>query len=240
MSPSCHMRYVLGVRFEKIWVEQCRATRAIKRRFGAKSALDYLIGEKLLAFADAAREHPSFAKELPRFLAGIWQVFNEYEIASYVASRRPLARKLLRQLLICVDRAGERLLQIGQLRPRQPKPDGAGGTWLTLDQSARVERLDHLMDDRRRDAKEALQIRFGRRPPVDLRVVVDVREILPLLRRERLRCLGDRLGPALFFRERLLDACQPVVHGIEHTSHTRFRAVVCFGRHMAGKIVDVI
>ena len=99
MSPSCHVRYILGVRFEKIWVEQCRATKGIKRRFGAKSALDYLIGEKLLAFADAARDQPTFAKELPRFLAGIWQVFNEYEIAGYVASRRPIARKRLRQLL---------------------------------------------------------------------------------------------------------------------------------------------
>jgi hypothetical protein len=35
------------MRFEKIWIEQCRATRAIKRRFGAKDALDYLVGEKL-------------------------------------------------------------------------------------------------------------------------------------------------------------------------------------------------
>jgi hypothetical protein len=87
------------VRFEKIWVEQCKATRAIKRRFGAKSALDYLIGEKLIAFADASREDPAFADELPRFLAAIWQVFNEYELAGYVASRRPLARKRLRQLL---------------------------------------------------------------------------------------------------------------------------------------------
>ena len=87
------------MRFEKIWVEQCRATKAIKRRFGAKSALDYLIGEKLITFADAARDHPPFAKELPRFLATIWQVFNEYEIAGYVASRRPVARKRLRQLL---------------------------------------------------------------------------------------------------------------------------------------------
>ena len=33
--------------FEKIWIEQCRATWAIKRRFGAKDALDYLVGEKL-------------------------------------------------------------------------------------------------------------------------------------------------------------------------------------------------
>ncbi len=87
------------MRFEKVWVEQCRATKAIKRRFGAKSALDYLIGEKLITFADAARDHPLFAKELPRFMAAIWQVFNEYEIAGYVHSRRPLARKRLRQLL---------------------------------------------------------------------------------------------------------------------------------------------
>ena len=87
------------MRFEKIWTEQCRATKAIKRRFGAKSALDYLIGEKLMMFADAAKNDPEFAKELPRFLAAVWKVFNEYEIAGYVASRKPAARKSLRQLL---------------------------------------------------------------------------------------------------------------------------------------------
>jgi len=35
-------------------------------------------------------------------LAHVWQVFNEYEIAGYVANRRlrkPVARKRLRQLL---------------------------------------------------------------------------------------------------------------------------------------------
>jgi hypothetical protein len=91
--------YISAMRFEKVWVEQCRATKAIKRRFGAKSALDYLVGEKLITFADAAREHPTFARELPKFLAAIWQVFNEYEIAGYVVSQRPFARKRLRQLL---------------------------------------------------------------------------------------------------------------------------------------------
>jgi len=87
------------MRFEKVWVEQCRATSAIKRRFGAKSALDYLIGEKLMTFAEAARDEPTFAKELPRFLAAIWRVFNEFEIAGYVASRKPATRRRLRQLL---------------------------------------------------------------------------------------------------------------------------------------------
>ena len=92
-------RYSPLMRFDKVWIEQCRATKAIKRRFGARSALDYLIGEKLIAFADAAREHPAFARELPRFLAGIWETFNEYEIAGYVGSRKSAARTRLRQLL---------------------------------------------------------------------------------------------------------------------------------------------
>lgn len=87
------------MRFEKVWIEQCRATRAIKRRFGAKDALNYLIGEKLIRFADAAKKDPAFAKELPKFLAAVWQVFNQYEIAGYVATRKPAARKTLRHLL---------------------------------------------------------------------------------------------------------------------------------------------
>ena len=66
---------------------------------GAESALDYLIREKLIMFADEAERRPNFAKELPRFLAGIWQVFNQYELAGYVDSQRPAARKRLRKLL---------------------------------------------------------------------------------------------------------------------------------------------
>jgi hypothetical protein len=61
------------MRFETIWTEQCRATKRIKRSFGAKSALD----------------RPEFAKELPRFLAAIWKVFNEYEIAGHLAAEDP-------------------------------------------------------------------------------------------------------------------------------------------------------
>jgi len=47
------------MRFEKIWVKQCRATKEIRRRFGAKSALDYLVREKLIMFANEAERHPS-------------------------------------------------------------------------------------------------------------------------------------------------------------------------------------
>jgi hypothetical protein len=77
------------MRFEKIWVKQCRATKGIKRRFGAKSALDYLTSEKLVMYAEAAESRPEFAKELPRFLAAIWRVFNPYEFAGYVGCLKP-------------------------------------------------------------------------------------------------------------------------------------------------------
>jgi len=92
-------RYIPVMRFEKIWVEQAKAARAIRRRFGAKSALDYLIGEKLRTFAGPARDDAAFAGELPKFLAAVWQIFNEYEIAGYVATRKPVERTQVRQLL---------------------------------------------------------------------------------------------------------------------------------------------
>jgi hypothetical protein len=87
------------MRFEKIWVEQCGATRRIRRKFGVKSALDYLIGEKLIHFAQEADRDSGFARELPRFLATVWQTFNEYELAGYVASTKPAVRTRLRTLL---------------------------------------------------------------------------------------------------------------------------------------------
>jgi len=73
--------------------------KGMKRRFGAKSALDYLIREKLVAFADDAERHPEFAKELPRFMAAVWQVFNQYELAGYIATQKPAKREQLRRLL---------------------------------------------------------------------------------------------------------------------------------------------
>jgi hypothetical protein len=89
----------MSIRFEKIWVQQCKATKRIKRRFGVKSALDYLVCEKRLNFADAAEQRPEFARELPCFLAEVWRIFNQYEIAGYVASLKPKRRKRLRSLL---------------------------------------------------------------------------------------------------------------------------------------------
>jgi hypothetical protein len=85
--------------FHKIWQEQCAATRTIRERFGVESALDYLIGEKLLNFAKAADQDPDFAAELPRFQAAVWEIFNPYELRGYMASLKPSARKKLQKLV---------------------------------------------------------------------------------------------------------------------------------------------
>ena len=85
--------------FHKIWQEQCAATRTIRERFGVKSALDYLVGEKLLNFAREADRNPEFAAELPRFQAAVWDVFNPYELTGYLNSLKPSVRKKLQTLL---------------------------------------------------------------------------------------------------------------------------------------------
>lgn len=138
----------------------------------------------------------------------------------------------------CADLA--RLFEIRQLRSRQSKPYRARDSRLTVDESARLQRLNHLVHDRRRHSEKPLQIRFGRRPAVDLRVVVDVREILSLLRGEGLHLVDDRFGLGLLISKRVLDAREPVAHGIKQPPDARFRTMVRFGRHMSGEIVDVI
>jgi hypothetical protein len=87
------------MKLHRIWVEQCRATNAIRRRFGVKSALDYLIAEKLVNFAAAADHESEFARELPLFQAAVWKTFNPYEIAGYLLSLKPKQRTRLRKLL---------------------------------------------------------------------------------------------------------------------------------------------
>jgi hypothetical protein len=99
LRPADSSDIVTGMKFHKIWVHQCRATRRIKKRFGVESALDYLLGEKLLNFAEAANQRPEFAAELPRFQAEVWNVFNPYELAGYLTTLKPSRRKKLQKLL---------------------------------------------------------------------------------------------------------------------------------------------
>jgi hypothetical protein len=66
----------------KIWIEQCEATHTIRARFGLKAAFDYIVGEKLISFADAGSRHRDFAQELPRFISEVRRMFTPAEIGA--------------------------------------------------------------------------------------------------------------------------------------------------------------
>ena len=83
----------------KIWREQCATTRTIRKRFGVKSALDDLLGEKLIDFAEEADQNPEFAAELPCFQAAVWEIFNPFELRGYIACLKAPSRRKLRTLL---------------------------------------------------------------------------------------------------------------------------------------------
>jgi hypothetical protein len=70
--------------FHKIWIEQCAATEDIREQFGAKNALDYLIGEKLFTFVMASEQDSEFAAQLPAFVAAIQGLFSAEEIRAYL------------------------------------------------------------------------------------------------------------------------------------------------------------
>jgi hypothetical protein len=70
--------------FHKIWIEQCAATEDIREKFGTNNALDYLIGEKLFTFVEAAEQDSEFAAELPAFVAATQRLFAPGEIHEYL------------------------------------------------------------------------------------------------------------------------------------------------------------
>ena len=72
-----------GIEFHRRWIEQCEAAQRIKQRFVLSNALEYLVGEKLLHFVEAAEHHPEFAQELPYFVAEIRRVFSLAEVGNY-------------------------------------------------------------------------------------------------------------------------------------------------------------
>jgi hypothetical protein len=71
-------------RFQDIWKEQCEAARGVREQHGVVSALDYLIGERLMTYAETAVRRPEFARELPRFVAEIRSIFSAEEIRLYL------------------------------------------------------------------------------------------------------------------------------------------------------------
>lgn len=72
-------------RWHEVWREQCEATGSIRLQHGISSAFDYVVGEKLLAFAEAAKEHPEFARALPQFVSELRRMFTPEEIDEHLA-----------------------------------------------------------------------------------------------------------------------------------------------------------
>src|SRR5439155_24570287 len=92
------------------------------------------------------------------------------------------------------------LLQVRQLRSREPKCDRASLPWFPVDESACVKRLDHLVHHRRRHAEEPLEICLGGWRAVNLGVVIDEHEVLRLLGCEELAPLDCRARPNVISR----------------------------------------
>ena len=74
-----------AAKFDQIWIEQCEAARGIRERYGLEAAFDYAVGEKLMNFASTARNHPAFARELPRFISEVRRLFSADEIRTHLA-----------------------------------------------------------------------------------------------------------------------------------------------------------
>src|SRR5215475_7339073 len=72
-------------KFHQVWIEQCEAAQTIRTRFGLKAAFEYLVGEKLLNFAEAAANHGDFARELPGFVSQVRRIFTPEEIEAQLA-----------------------------------------------------------------------------------------------------------------------------------------------------------
>ena len=64
------------------------------------------------------------------------------------------------------------------------------------DEAGTFERYDHLVNCRWGDSKILLDVGFGRRPTMQMRIEMDVREILPLPGREGF-CAGTHRAPDL-------------------------------------------
>jgi hypothetical protein len=62
--------------------------------------------------------------------------------------------------------------------------DATGDPGLPSDEACAFERHEHLVNGRWGDLKVLLDVGFGRRPAMQARIEVDIRQVLPLLERE--------------------------------------------------------
>ena len=68
----------------KIWIKHSKAARRIEVEFGTVNALKYLVGEKFLAYLQAAEDEAEFRAEIPAFVAEIKTIFEPWQLAEYL------------------------------------------------------------------------------------------------------------------------------------------------------------
>jgi hypothetical protein len=66
--------------FHRTWINQCEAAHGIRFHRGIENAFDYIVGEKLLGFAEIAMSRPEFAREVPNFVSEIRRMFSREDI----------------------------------------------------------------------------------------------------------------------------------------------------------------
>ncbi len=72
----------------KMWIEQSEAARNVEDEFGTQTALDYLVGEKFVNFLEAAETNTDFRAEIPKFVAEIKSIFENWQLAAYLATAK--------------------------------------------------------------------------------------------------------------------------------------------------------
>ena len=85
------MEQTMERRWHEVWREQCEAAESIRHQYGIVSAFDYVVGEKLLTFAEAAEENPEFARALPQFVFELRRMFTPEEIEENLTRARARA-----------------------------------------------------------------------------------------------------------------------------------------------------
>src|SRR5439155_11028044 len=94
-------------------------------------------------------------------------------------------------------------------RPHK-EPNGSRLPRSSFDEAVSLQGLDHLVNRGRRNLEIFLQIRFRRSLAMNLGVMINKRQVLPLLRRER-GCTGwiaSRCGAYSYFKSVLAKAVE--------------------------------
>jgi hypothetical protein len=72
----------------KVWVERCKAAKAIEDEFGTQKALAYPVGEKFLNYLETAAEDSTFQAGPPAFVAEVKRLFGPRQPAECPGAAR--------------------------------------------------------------------------------------------------------------------------------------------------------